>query len=69
MGCLKDPEGNMLCLTRDAELCVFTVEKPTSDRKPELISLDGAGGRSLKVRGRNHDYHEKGLARSDSSAA
>lgn len=43
MGCPKDPEGNMLCLTRDAELYVFTVEKPTSDRKPELISLEQEG--------------------------
>lgn len=43
MGCPKDSEGNMLCLMRDAELYVFTVEKPTSNRKPELISLEQEG--------------------------
>lgn len=43
MGCQKDPEDNMLCLKRYAELYVSTVEKPTSDRKPELIGLEQEG--------------------------
>lgn len=41
--CQKDPEDIMLCPRRYAELCVFTVEKPTSDRKPELIRLEQQG--------------------------
>jgi len=42
MGCQKDPE-DMLCPRRSAELYVFTVEKPTSGRKPELIGLEQEG--------------------------
>lgn len=43
MDCRKDPEDIMLCPRRYAELYVFTVEKPTSGGKPELIGLEQEG--------------------------